>query len=348
MGNYDVNMSTLLISICIPSYNRPETLLRLLQSVPVGMSWSFEIVIAEDASPRRSEIRAAVEGFRATSSYTVRYSENPTNLGYDGNLRNLAQLARGEFIIYMGDDDVFIPDNVPRFFEFVSEHTHLGFILRTYEMIHQDGVVEPFRYFPEQRMFAPGVDSFRVLFRRSVVISGFCFKKKLLTDCHTSSLDGTLLYQLYILAEVVRQSPSMYCEIPFVRIDERLREVPQFGAAVSESELYTPGEITVENSLNFMCGYIRVGQTLEQKYNSGVLQMMRREISKYSYPVMAIQRHRGALTFLAYCRKLQSKIGLGNTLYFYVYLVALLFLGKGICDRVIVTIKKTMHSTPRL
>ncbi|NDB19550.1 MAG: glycosyltransferase [Proteobacteria bacterium] len=70
------------ISICIPSYNRPREIQRLLESVDCDPS-EVEIVVCEDFSPRREEIRQKINLFKSTSRYRVNYLENPENLGYD-------------------------------------------------------------------------------------------------------------------------------------------------------------------------------------------------------------------------------------------------------------------------
>ena len=81
-----------LLSICVPSFNRPEGIQTLLQSVD-GDHKRIEIVIAEDHAPRREEVRAVVRRFQENSPYQVLYHENDTNLGYDANLRGLIEQA---------------------------------------------------------------------------------------------------------------------------------------------------------------------------------------------------------------------------------------------------------------
>ena len=71
------------LSICIPSYNRPLELRRLLDSVDsVQYADEIEIVIQEDHA-------------QAQAGFQVVYRENETNCGYDKNLRTVAEAARG-------------------------------------------------------------------------------------------------------------------------------------------------------------------------------------------------------------------------------------------------------------
>ncbi len=44
------------------------------------------------------------------SPYEVIYNKNPNNLGYDRNLKKIAELASGKYLMYMSDDDMFTPN----------------------------------------------------------------------------------------------------------------------------------------------------------------------------------------------------------------------------------------------
>lgn len=74
------------LSICIPSYNRPQELRRLLDSVDsVQYADEIEIVIQEDHAPLRDEVREQVEQYQTHARFQVVYHENETNCGYDKN-----------------------------------------------------------------------------------------------------------------------------------------------------------------------------------------------------------------------------------------------------------------------
>ena len=142
-------MEKLLFSICIPSYNRPQELKNLLQSIDFSEPEIMEIVICEDKSPRREEIRKIVEEFKTTTRYKIIYVENKENLGYDGNLRALINNAQGNFIIFMGDDDTFIPNVLDNYAPFLKERLEYGYILRSYRNVYKNGQIEYFQYFSE-------------------------------------------------------------------------------------------------------------------------------------------------------------------------------------------------------
>ncbi|PZF72728.1 glycosyltransferase family 2 protein [Taibaiella soli] len=336
------------VSICIPSYNRPLELVRLLKTINTACAKDIEIVICENDSLQREQIVAQVESFMQASVLDVKLFLNEKNLGYDANLRRLVEKASGEFIIFMGDDDLFETENLPSFIQFLKNHPELGYVLKTHTLIHRDGTKELFKYFPEDKFFEKGVDAYQTLFRKSVLISGFCVKRAYAALLQTDQFDGTLLYQLYLLAEVTLHHPSAFCSIPLTCQDESLRAVPLFGSSDTEKSLYKPGEITVANSLNFMDGFFKITAYIDAKYGLRSSGFMKRSFSKYAYPVISIQRNKGSKTFRNYCKQLEERIDINQSFYYYIYYYSLLFFGKSFCDKMIVRLKRVLGSTPNL
>ena len=94
------------ISICILSYNRPEGIIRLLNTI--DLKESIEIIISDDCSPRIFEIENKILKFNKTNKFNLKFYKNSQNQGYDKNLNKLIKKANGEWIIFMGDDDEFV------------------------------------------------------------------------------------------------------------------------------------------------------------------------------------------------------------------------------------------------
>jgi O-antigen biosynthesis alpha-1,2-rahmnosyltransferase len=334
------------ISICIPSYNRPDEIYRLLKSIDASSRNEIEIIVCEDMSPRRPEISAKVMEYSNHSDYNVKYYENEKNLGYDKNLRELIQKASGEYIILMGDDDWFVPEALDKFIGFLKGHRELGYILKTHLLIHENGTQELFKYYPESIFFEKGEYAYLSLFRKSVFISGFTFKREYSLDYLVDYFDGTLLFQLYILAEITLKYSSAFCDISLTAQDKS--GTPFFGSSESESSLYTPNTITVDNSINFMKGFFKITEYIDQQYGLNSTQYIRKEFSKYSYPVLSIQRKKGLMAFWSYATILNQEIRINNSPYYYIYLIGLIVLGEHICDKVIRLIKRKVGRTPDL
>lgn len=336
------------LSICIPSYNRPQQLGELLRSIDCAPE-DVEIVICEDYSPAREAIRIEIENFIKTTQYCVLYRENESNLGFDGNLRRLVSIARGRYVMFMGDDDLFVTGSLNPYINYLQQNSDLKYILRAYRVLHPGNIVEEFRYLPSTTVLESGEDTVAWLFKRSVTICGFTIYREEANNVATSDLDGTLLYQVYLMAEVCLKNPSAYCDIPIVQAIQSFRlDKPHFGAAAAEKGRYTPGKITIDNSINFSKAYFELTRYLDKKNSTSLTEKIRKDLSKYSYPFLSIQRKRGVNEFLKYAKRLESELGFGCTIYFYIYKYALFVFGEKFCDLIIILIKKRLGYTPRL
>jgi glycosyltransferase involved in cell wall biosynthesis len=92
-----------LVSILIPAYT-PQFFAQALASA-LAQSWArCEIVVCDD-SPG-DEIRAMVE---VHADPRVRYERHAPALGFGGNFTRCFELARGEYVKFLNDDDLLAP-----------------------------------------------------------------------------------------------------------------------------------------------------------------------------------------------------------------------------------------------
>lgn len=339
-------MSEPLLSICVPSYNRPERLGELLHSIDCN-PLDIEIIICEDHAPKRLEVRAIVNKFAAGSAYPTHYHENTDNRGFDGNLRRLVECANGEYVMFMGDDDLFVPDALSQFIEFLKQNRDKPYVLRTYLTQHPDGRTEYFRYLPKTTLLQHGEATVAWLFKRSVTICGFTISRAEVLKYSTADLDGTLLYQVYLMAQVCLRQDSIYCDIPVVHAVQTFREdKPMFGSSNAEKSRFTPGSVSHDNSINFTKAYFEVTAYLDKQHGTNLTKLVRIDLSKYSYPFLSIQRKRGIPSFLRYAKRLETEAGFGCTAYYHIYKWALVLFGEQVCDRLISRIKRAVGHTP--
>jgi abequosyltransferase len=335
-----------LLSICIPSYNRPKELKRLIESVDCSPE-DIEIVISEDLAPKRLEIRNIVEEFSRSSIYLTHYFENTINLGFDGNLRRLIECANGEYVMFMGDDDLFVQGALWRYIKFLKLNRGIPYILRAYLTELPNGKIEYFRYFSKNTLMPPSETTVAWLFKRSVTICGFTISRTEALRYSTSDLDGTLLYQVYLMAQVCLRNDSIYCDIPVAHAVQTFREDrSMFGTSDAEKSRYTPGTVSYDNSINFTKAYFEVSRYLDKIHNTHLTERLLVILSKYSYPFLSIQRKRGVLKFLKYARRLELECGFGRTIYFHIYKWALIIFGENFCDNSIRLIKRILGKTP--
>lgn len=131
-------MSSPLFSILVPSYNRPELLISTIESVLAQTLRDFEIIVSDDASPRGPEILASVQRFVADERF--KFVAQPENLGWSGNRNALLKIAKGEFVMFLGDDDLLPIYSLSRLAKHLNENANLDVIVFGYDVIDSEGI----------------------------------------------------------------------------------------------------------------------------------------------------------------------------------------------------------------
>lgn len=122
------------ISICIPSYKRPENIRRLLQSIAAQTFKDYEIIITDD-SPDES-VKNVVDSF---SQLPIFYFKNPKALGTPANWNCAISMAKGEWVKLMHDDDWFRnTDSLQKFADKTNENKR--FIFSGFVTVFESGI----------------------------------------------------------------------------------------------------------------------------------------------------------------------------------------------------------------
>lgn len=342
-----------LLSVCIPAYNRPTFITDLLNTIVSQDFNNFEVVVSEDNSPKSKEIETIVERIaRENSHIPFQFSRNEETLGYDGNFRKLIELSKGDYCVYMGDDDLLNEGALTRIAKVIENHQGLGVILRSWARADRKTkeILEVFRYFDGDRLFAPGADGIVTFFRRSVAIAGYTVNRKMAKKFATNQFDGTLLYQLYLSGMILAENPGYYIEdlIAIMRKDADQSPTHFFGSAKVEKKRFTPGRLETHNSINFIDGMLEIAMQLETKLEiKGLHNRILSDLGCYSYPLLSVQSNQNKIDFMGYYKQLFSK-GLWRSPYFHVYFLLLFIFGKKTCEKLIISIKNHLKRTPLL
>ena len=334
-------------TVCIPAYNRANYLSPLLDSIFQQDERDFEILICEDRSPERSAIAAIVTRYSAQNPGRIRYLENECNLGYDGNIRELVQQARGEYCVFMGNDDLMCAGALTAIADVISRHSDCGVVVRTYATFDQSPEVhkQVFRYYPDEHAIPPGHQAIATAFRRSVVLPGMVIHRDSAANLAISEFDGSLLYQLYLVGRILADRSVVFT--PKIIALRRDGVAPDFGNSEAEKGKFVPQDQTPESSLHFMHEMLRIAQHVQSATGLPVFPSIRNDIGSYSYPILAIQAGRPKTVFCRYGVAL-IRMGFWKAPLFHVYFVALLLLGPTLMDAVIIWIKGRLGYTPRL
>lgn len=112
-----------LISVIIPSYNRPALLVRAIESIIDQNYPNVEIIVVDDASDE--DIRSALVGYPQ-----VRLITNSENRGPCYSRNKGLKKSSGYYVNFLDDDDIFLPGKLQKQVECFeqSEDDKLGMV----------------------------------------------------------------------------------------------------------------------------------------------------------------------------------------------------------------------------
>ncbi|MDQ0417648.1 glycosyltransferase involved in cell wall biosynthesis [Croceifilum oryzae] len=125
------------VSILIPTYNRPHFLKMALDSALAQTYPNIEIIIGDDST--NHETRDMLQPYLKQYP-NIKYLKRKARLPYD-NMRECFQLASGEFINFLMDDDLFHPEKISKMMDYFIEYSNVSLVTSYRDLIDENGNV---------------------------------------------------------------------------------------------------------------------------------------------------------------------------------------------------------------
>lgn len=109
-----------LVSVIVPTYNRPDMLREALESITRQTYSNLEILVINDGGQDVEEVIS-----KSNAVGNVRYIRHSTNRGPAAAKNSGIRAAGGKYIAYLDDDDVYYPDHVETLVDFLENSHHL-------------------------------------------------------------------------------------------------------------------------------------------------------------------------------------------------------------------------------
>ena len=133
-----------LVSVIVPTYNRPDYLREAVESVFAQTYPFIEILVIDDgSSDRGAHTKSALQPYLSTDSLLPR---NPKvtylyqkNCGLVRSVNRGLALAQGEYIQRLDDDDRLLPEKIARSVEVFQSCPEVGLVATGYHHINAAG-----------------------------------------------------------------------------------------------------------------------------------------------------------------------------------------------------------------
>jgi len=123
------------VSVIIRTYNRAAYLCEAIESVFAQTFRDFELIVVDDGSTD------------ATRDLLARYDGRLTPIILDHTANQAAVMnagihaARGEFVAFLDDDDIWLPNKLQRQVALLDSDIRFGFAYGNARLLHSDGHV---------------------------------------------------------------------------------------------------------------------------------------------------------------------------------------------------------------
>ena len=122
------------LSICIPTYNRPNQLPNCLNSIYLAKkncNLEFEVCVSDNGS--NYNVKEIVNKYK--KKLNINLNVNKKNLGYHPNLLKTINISKGEYVWAIGDDDLLMPNSLKKIEELLKKYKDVDFFfLNSYHL----------------------------------------------------------------------------------------------------------------------------------------------------------------------------------------------------------------------
>ena len=295
-----------LLSICITSYNRVNELKRCLESIDANISYNIEIIVSEDCSPMKEDIRLVVERYRRESGRIIIFNSNPRNLGYDRNLGKLISMSTGQFIMLMSDDDVFNKNEldicIQRLMELDSK-THMAYTYFTYINSVKMG-----RKRLKDKFIKGGIENCRKYLYDSILFSGLIFRRESVECISADRFVNLNYFQVYLFLCCMIKHDTIYIDRPLICCMGDGESA--YGLVESSKDDENSGKLANRSSIisnvYFVRGLIEVIKIFDEENGTKLLLSFEKEYSVRSYTGLSIARQSSLESLNDYWKAMQN------------------------------------------
>ncbi len=297
------------ITIGIPSYSRPNDLSYLFSTIKALVEYPDEIVIADDNSPDQEEILRVVSQYRSffqSKGINFIFIKNKENLGYDKNLKVIINSASSEYVMFIGNDDAVDPKCISEVKSFLTMN-HCRAYSRSFWRFHHS-IGEPFGrswFFKSDHIFNQSNSSPNFYYRLGAYFGGLIFDRVWAKSKETDVFDGTLYYQIYLMACAYYEGGIGYISYPIV--GARIEGLPLFGVAKSESSVHRPGNYSASARSSMWSSIVAISDFIDKLYLVNSKKIILYELkTRMSFHLFEMYRNRSRRELLLMINELRK------------------------------------------
>lgn len=205
------------LSICIPTYERPvelyklvESLVRELSSLSSSAQRSVEILISDNGSSSQPKLTKLLEKLPGVG---FRILFNKANIGYDRNVHKTSVCAQGDFLLFVSDDDIFCQGSLAIIMEALKRTPEIPIIFEN-KVLGSEHLSADEQFFsnvaaPEQNRVMSADEVYDLNVELFGGLTGLCVPSKSLRSFEPQNYFGTSWIQLALLIHAIEDTGAL-------------------------------------------------------------------------------------------------------------------------------------------
>lgn len=184
--------NNIMLSICIPTYNRAKYLDICLQSIIHYKGTDIEVLIQDNNSP--DDTAQIVSKFQDSR---FNYEKNETNVGVRKNIRILFNKAQGDYVFCLTDDDYFLPGAIERVMNFIKTTNPVCFKSPLIMLLEKSKQSSCYKVYNDNK---------QSLFLFSHIFTGLCFNRQKLFEKYDENFNDNMYPSMVVMGLLLEEA----------------------------------------------------------------------------------------------------------------------------------------------
>ncbi|MEZ8028412.1 glycosyltransferase family 2 protein [Enterovibrio norvegicus] len=211
-----------LVSIGIPTYNRPQEIDNCLKLIRQQSYKNTEIIVSDNSSANSSIIHDIVCKHMEEDSRIKLYVQE-RNIGSIGNFKFVLEKARGNFFMWAADDDELEFNYIEKLLPNLTQSNDYGFVVSGYDVVDKMSNPPIVSDFTKYLHDIPGEAPY-IRMKNYIRQPDYCGKSKILWSLHRTELVKQAFEKVFVGLE--QKSDTTWAELP---VEFRLLEMANLG-----------------------------------------------------------------------------------------------------------------------
>jgi glycosyltransferase involved in cell wall biosynthesis len=206
------------LTIAIPIYNGEATLSDTLDSIipQIIESGLVEILICDNCSTDSTYL---ICQSYVTKFNFIKYNLNAVNLGFDGNIARLIDLASTDYIWFLGDDDEIASGGIDYVLDLINQNVRYSGVVINYSIVNRGNnkiITEKVINQTQDLEFIDSNSLLNTLGLAPNFLSSIIINKKFYNKNELSKFDGLLWFHFIVFLRLIESGKSYFVSYPYI------------------------------------------------------------------------------------------------------------------------------------